>query len=41
MANENACLAIIKQGEVVSCLAQLSNVLQVGFQEGFAKGWQM
>jgi hypothetical protein len=30
MANENAHLAIIKQGEVVSCLAQLSNVLKVG-----------
>jgi hypothetical protein len=30
IANENARLAILKQGEVVSCLAQLSNVLQIG-----------
>ena len=31
IANENACLAILKQGEVVSCLAQLSQVLSKGF----------
>jgi hypothetical protein len=30
LANENARLAIIKQGEVVSCLSQLSSVLQMG-----------
>jgi hypothetical protein len=30
IANENARLAIIKQGEVVSCLAQLSSVLSMG-----------
>jgi hypothetical protein len=30
MANENARLAILKQGEVVSCLSQLSSVLQMG-----------
>ena len=30
IANENARLAILKQGEVVSCLAQLSNVLCMG-----------
>jgi hypothetical protein len=30
IANKNTRLAIIKQGEVVSCLAQLSSVLQMG-----------
>ena len=30
IANENACLAILKQREVVSCLAQLSSVLSKG-----------
>jgi hypothetical protein len=30
IANENARLAILKQGEVVSCLAQLSYVLSKG-----------
>jgi len=30
IANENARLAIMKQGEMVSCLAQLSNVLSHG-----------
>jgi hypothetical protein len=30
IANENARLAILKQGEVVSCLAQLSSVLSKG-----------
>ena len=29
-ANENARLAILKQGEMVNCLAQLSNVLSKG-----------
>jgi hypothetical protein len=37
VANENARLAIIKQGEVVSCLAQLSSVLQMGLKVS-AKG---
>ena len=37
MANENARLAIIKQGEVVSCLVQLSSVLQMGLKVS-AKG---
>jgi hypothetical protein len=30
MANENARVAIMKQGEVVSCLSQLSSVLKMG-----------
>jgi hypothetical protein len=30
IVNENARLAIIKQREVISCLAQLSSVLQMG-----------
>jgi hypothetical protein len=30
IANENACLAVIKQEKMVSCLAQLSNVLCMG-----------
>jgi hypothetical protein len=30
MANKNARLAIMKQGEVVSCLSQLSSVLKMG-----------
>jgi hypothetical protein len=30
MANENAHLAIMKQGEVVSCLSQFSSVLKMG-----------
>jgi len=30
IANDNACLAIQKQGEMVSCLAQLSYVLGQG-----------
>ena len=30
IANENALLAILKQGKVVNCLAQLSNVLCMG-----------
>ena len=32
IANENAKLAIEKQGEVVKCLAQLSSVLSMGLQ---------
>jgi hypothetical protein len=32
IANENARLAIIKQGEVVSCLAHLSTVLSMGLK---------
>jgi hypothetical protein len=30
IANENAHLAIVKQGEVVSCLAQVSSLLSKG-----------
>ena len=30
IANKNARLAIVKQGEMVSCLAQLSTVLDHG-----------
>jgi hypothetical protein len=33
IANENARLAILKQGEMVSCLTQLSTILQVGLQK--------
>jgi hypothetical protein len=33
IANENARLAILKQGEMVSCLTQLSTVLQVGLHK--------
>lgn len=32
IANENARLAILKQGEMVSCLSQLSHVLSTGLQ---------
>jgi hypothetical protein len=37
IANENARLAIIKQGEVVSCLAQLSSVFIYGVKCVFKK----
>ena len=32
IANKNAQLAIIKQGEVVNCLVQLSTILTMGLK---------
>lgn len=37
VANENARLAILKQGEMVNCLAQLSSVLSTGLTMSSAK----
>ena len=38
IANDNARLAIMKQGEMVSCLAQLPNVLSKGLSMSSEKG---